>query len=321
MCKLVTHANSSLDALRMLSVVKEQNRPVIGFCMGDIGAFSRILAPACGSRISYMSLPVRPTAPGQYPVGSILAKTSSEIYALIGNPVSHSLSHITHNAVFQRNGIDAVYVKIALDKDQIDEAMTYFHKLQFKGFSVTTPLKQYFGANTVRFDAGKMAIFNTDGIGMLDAIEAKRKVAGKTVLILGAGATAESIAREAIKRNATVIISNRTHEKAALLADILGCKSCFWKESLHYDILINATTVYDDPFFDDIPPEALVADVISTKKTALLQLAIKKGSEIVSGHEMWVRQASFQFHFWKNLDPSAVYKEIQDVACSPIGLG
>lgn len=307
--KCVTQAQNGLDALRMLTAVKEQRAPVIGFCMGDVGAFSRILAPIYGSKISYTCLPGKPTAPGQC---TSLPKPSSNVYALVGKPVEHSLSHVTHNAVFQKNKIDAVYVKIAIDTEEVEEAVEHFVKLGFKGLSVTMPLKAYFGANTVRFSGANWTLCDTDGIGMLDAIEAKRKVAGKTILLLGAGSTAASIAKEALYRGAKVTISNRSKAKALQLGELFGCQVCPWKEAVSYDILINATCIWDEQFFDDIPQNALVADVISTKETALLQLAKEKGCERVSGHEMWLKQAAYQFAFWENLDPQKVQEDFQE---------
>lgn len=303
--KCVCHANSGLDGLRMLSVLKKWSATckLCAFCMGESGQFTRLLAPIFGASMNYYCLPGFATAPGQLSIDAPIYTKATERFALIGYPVAQSKSHITHNAVFRQKKIDAAYVKIEVRELEFDEAYAHIKNLGFSGLSVTMPLKEKIGGNTVRGSA----VCTTDGLGMLDAIEEKRKVKDKKILILGAGSTACFIAEEAIKRGAKVSIANRTAERAKKLAEKIGCAQSSWQSPLpYYDILINATSVGMKaghehlPFTEeDIHVGSLVADVISTGETALLQMAKKRGCEIVLGEQMWLRQAAYQFSFWK----------------------
>jgi 3-dehydroquinate dehydratase/shikimate dehydrogenase len=304
--KCVCHAKNGLDGLRMLSTLKKWSKQcsLTAFCMGEVGQFTRIVAPIVGSSMNYYCLPGFSTAPGQLSIDTPVYTKATELFALIGYPVEQSKSHITHNAVFRNKKIDAVYVKIEVKLTEFDEAYAHIKNLGFSGLSVTMPLKERIGGNTVRGNS----VCTTDGLGMLDAIEEKRKVQGKKVLLLGAGSTARFIAEEAKKRGAIVSIANRTANRAEKLASDLQCEHVLWQSPLpYYDILINATSVgmkgneHTLPFTEeDIHPKSLVADVISTAETALLQMAKKRGCETVLGHDMWLRQAAYQFSFWKN---------------------
>ncbi len=229
--KCVTMAHSSIDGLKMLASLQkyEKQKPTSGFCMGQEAVFTRLVAPIFGSQMSYYCLPGRPTALGQQTLHERISVTEKTfIYALIGYPIAHSLSHITHNKVFQKNNLDSVYVKIPLVASEYDAAMRYFYELSIKGLSVTMPLKDKVVGNTVRFDKETHAVCNTDGTGMLDAIEQKVNVKNKRMLILGAGFTGKTIAEEAIKRGALVCIANRTHQKANRASAKLECTMAPW---------------------------------------------------------------------------------------------
>jgi len=323
--KCVTMAHSSLDGLKMLTVLKSKAKsmPTIAFCMGQEALFTRQLAPIFGSRLSYCSLPNKPTALGQQAFHERIDVTdASAIYALIGDPIAHSLSHITHNAVFQKNSLDCIYVKISVKEFEFSSCMHYFASLGFKGLSVTMPLKAKLGGNTCRFVCQSYDICNTDGVGMLDAIEEKTVVQNKEMLILGAGFTAKTIASEAIKRGANVSIANRTQEKAAKIASELGCNVVLWDKKTvqkgFYDILVNATSigmnVHDELLFEkeDLPSNILVADVIWPNETKLLRMAKEMGSCVVYGHEMWLFQAAYQFAFWTSLSKQKAYNDLHE---------
>lgn len=68
MYKCVCMAKNVHDGVRMLHTVQRQKKDVIGFCMGEIGSFTRLLAKDFGSKISYVGLAGKPTAPGQFTV-------------------------------------------------------------------------------------------------------------------------------------------------------------------------------------------------------------------------------------------------------------
>lgn len=320
--KCVTWAKNGLDCLRMLSLVKK-HAPLIGFCMGEEGIASRILSPKYGGAVTFLSLAEKPTAIGQLQVGARVATRNSEVFALVGTPVAQSLSGYTHSRIFEKNTIDALYVKLAIDTHYLEQAKDYFDLLDFRGLSVTMPLKSYFGGNTVHYTPDGMRITNTDGIAMVDAIEQQQEVVGKNVIVFGAGATAEAICIELKKRGALLFIANRTQEKAEVLASWVGATVLAWDDALlkrPYDILINATSVGmkdDDSLFffcsGSCSPKAIVADVISTKQTPFLKWAAISKAFCIAGHQMWLLQAARQFAFWYGLCPKKVHRQLVEV--------
>lgn len=318
--KLVTMAHTSLDALRMLECV--QKNSCIGFCMGQHGRFSRVLAPIFGSSIIYASLEGLPTAPGQlsykelcdvYHVKAISRNTTP--FALVGGPfIEQSKGHILHNQLFRLRNRDAVYVKIFLEKEEFWEAFAFFQKLDFGGLSVTTPLKSMFSENapynTVSFHGSSYTIHNTDGIGMLDAIEKHCTVTEKHVVVIGAGSTGRAIAREAAVRGAQVTIVNRTVEKALAVAEDVGAVAVSLDEiedvlCSGYDVLVQATTSGKVAPFLPFKEKwfiqgAIVADVVcADTETLWIAMARRKGAIVVTGDDMWHQQAKYQQVLWK----------------------
>jgi len=280
--KIVTHAESSLDGLRMLAFLQKMSGtfPLTAFCMGEKGTFTRILQPLYGSFSSYSCLDNQQTAPGQlshtdmehiYRFSTL--SPSTRPYALIGKPLDHSLGHLLHNATFSRMGQDAIYVKIELEKHEAHTALSYFETLGFQGLSITMPLKQAFFEkpyNTAVRKHNRWDFHNTDGSGALDYLG---NVENKSMLIHGAGATAEAIGEEAIRRGAAVFIHNRTYEKAEILAKKIGAKPV--QELISADCIVNAT------------PAPVAGPVL-----------LDVNNKTSSGQGMWLRQGAKQQALW-----------------------
>ena len=311
--KIVGTAQSSIDGLRMLSFLQKHSAqfPLTAFCMGEKGSFTRILQPIYGGVWTYASIDdAKQTAPGQIAVKALkdiyhYEKLSPKTapFALVGDPLHLSPSHITHNAIFRRFGKDAVYVKISLNKEEFPTALPYLRSLGFQGLSVTMPLKnslhESLPFNTVHFQNGGQnsgTLHNTDGTGALDAIEDIEKVLGKKLLIFGAGATAESIAREAIQRGAFVTFHNRTVEKAANLAELLGCDASAEYKIDSYDIVVNATSA--DIEISNCKTQVIALDVRNSDSTPFLKRIQAEGGRAISGRKMWLRQAAKQLSIW-----------------------
>ncbi len=320
--KLATFAKSTNDALRML-VFSKAHSNVSSICMGEKGQFARVLGPVCGNLIDYACLSKeKETAPGQMSVQDLIqiyryAKLGprTKLYGLIGDPVSKSRGHLYHNEAFARRHLDCVYVKMQVSSDELSEFFPLAKKMGFMGLSVTMPLKEEvlpfvreidasalsIGAiNTLIFHQDRLVGANTDGIGALDAIEKKRPIFGKTVVILGAGGAARAIAFEAQKRGAHVCICNRTLQKAQELAQEVGCAfASFSNMPVNYDVLINCTPTLPDIDPKKIVSSALVMDVVYVpKETPFLLMAAKLGCEILYGEEMFFNQAAAQLAKW-----------------------
>ena len=312
--KIVTQAHSSLDALRMLSLMQKEGKkfPLIGLCMGEDAAFSRVLAPRYHSPIIYSCLrdSVK-TASGQIPYDSFVStynifrvSPSTVPFALIGDPVTNSRSHITHNKIFAYFRLDCVYVKIRIEQDEFQEALHFMSQLGFLGVSVTTPLKYCFQEgipiNTIRLGPSWESC-NTDGAAVSDALEHYGNLAQKQVAIIGAGPTAVSIADAAMKKGAQVTIFNRSHKK---ISYPLFSLDHLEKKLARFDICIQATSCGMNS--DDVLPleaawfskNVVALDVIGKEDTPFLQIVRLSGGKAISGVEMFERQAAKQFAFW-----------------------
>ena len=137
-------------------------------------------------------------------------------YALIGDPVAHSLSPDMQNAAFRAAGIDAVYDALRVPLDGLTGAMELL-RAEYAGWNVTTPLKETIvrhldacvtdaqeamAVNTVRAEKGHLTGHNTDGAGFMAAIAELWNFSprGKNACILGSGPAARAIARALEKR-------------------------------------------------------------------------------------------------------------------------
>ena len=161
----------------------------------------------------------------------INAKTN--LLCLIGNPVEHSFSPNIHNYLIKKNNLNMKYVCFNVKSGELENAIKGVKALGIKGCNVTIPHKVkiidyldevdknalLIGAvNTVKNEDGKLIGYNTDGIGFIKSITDKGyDIAGKKVLIIGAGGAARSIAVEMASIGAKEInLRNRSIKNASL---------------------------------------------------------------------------------------------------------
>jgi 3-dehydroquinate dehydratase / shikimate dehydrogenase len=335
--KIATMANSTIDALKMLRFVKENTKRsvrIIGICMGEHGHSTRILGPIFGNAIVYATLSEGlKVAPGQLTAEELITRYNyksinkeTAVLGLIGDPVKKSPSHNTHNVVIRQMGLNAIYSKFLVHPSDLHEFLELAKRLEFKGLSVTMPLKEYvtkelsepskdadtIGAiNTLKFDQKKVEGYNTDGIGALDALEDVLPVLGKKIVILGAGGAAKAIAWVAKERGAKLIILNRSTVKAEELATQVGAKYGALSEFPNiaaegYDVLINCTSLgmfADQPKLPidcgEMLDEKIVMDIIpGHEPTQFIEEARKKRCVTIQGNEMLMQQAVKQFKNW-----------------------
>lgn len=320
--KLTTMAHSTNDALRMLCFVKGKTN-ITGFCMGEAGQISRILAPVVGNVFNYVAIEER-VAPGQLTVEELQEiyhysrlHPQTKIYGLLGNPVSQSPSHRTHNAFFKEKGINALYLRMQVKEEELSSFFPLAKQLGIQGLSVTVPYKEKvisyldrwegdakeIGAvNTLTFAQQKLYGVNTDGKGALDVLEQKISVQGKSCVILGAGGAARAIGYEAVKRGAKVIILNRTLARAKALGEKLQASYGTLETLPPYDILINATSHLAPIAPLLLQPNTLVMEInFNGESSPLIQQARSLGCKVILGEEMFQQQALGQFSRWFSL--------------------
>ncbi|MBC8208657.1 MAG: shikimate dehydrogenase [Desulfobulbaceae bacterium] len=248
----------------------------------------------------------------------------TSLYGIVGNPVRHSLSPVMHNAAFQALGLNCVYVP--LPTEDVAAAMTGLRALGIQGVSVTIPHKEAvislldevdplamsIGAvNTIKAveQKGRVALLgsNTDWQGANQALLAVTDLAGKKVIILGAGGSARAIGFGLQQEGAQVILCSRTKSRGQSLAADLGCTwiSLEQSQELAGDVLVNATSVgMNDPQLSPVDASILdrfsvVMDIVYAPLiTRLLQEAESAGCLVVNGLEMLLYQGVAQFELW-----------------------
>ena len=110
-------------------------------------------------------------------------------YAVIGDPIDHSLSPNIHNAAFRHLELDHTYIAYKIPVGELSAGIDALKAIKIAGFNVTIPHKiemmkfldemdttcKVIGAvNTVSNDNGRLKGYNTDMIGFLDPIKKKK---------------------------------------------------------------------------------------------------------------------------------------------------
>lgn len=325
--KIATKARCICDSLRLLLFIKRCPERLSGICLGPLGQITRILGPVFGSFIDYTFEGVA-TGEGQLSLEELKKyhyfslNNQTRLFGLIGNPVDKSLSDYTHNALFRKEKLNAVYVKMPVEKDKLFHFLLLAKDCGFEGLSVTTPLKSLaftlcktrsqkdsaiHAVNTLKWQRGCLYGCNMDGKGALLALKEKSAISGKRMALLGAGSTARAIAFEMKREKVKLTLFNRTIRKARILAEELQCEykklKDFQKED--FDIIINATSCNLPLAKHVLPKNKMVFDVqINPLWNPFLRSCQKKGCLVIYGYEMFLQQAALQFAFWfkKNID-------------------
>jgi 3-dehydroquinate dehydratase/shikimate dehydrogenase len=289
-----------------------------------------------------------------YPVRSI--KPDTRVFGVLGDPVGHSLSPLLHNHVYQRLKVNAVYLPFRVPRGQLQQAVQAYDHVPVDGYSVTIPHKEAAAqlaaekepnvyttkaANTlVRRADGSFEAANTDYTAAVDSLKEHLAEKGKetgqsvelnqlAVLILGAGGAARAVAHALHREGAHLTITSRTFERSHALAEEVQCKAIDWhaRHSVLFDVLINCTPVGMHPNVDESPvhvsvlkPNVTVFDTIYTPETTLLIREAKaRGCHIITGVDMFVRQAARQIELFTGLTPPLeTMREITRKALSPL---
>ena len=193
----------------------------------------------------------------------------SKTFAVIGDPIDHSLSPNIHSAAFRELNLDCAYIAYRIPKGELEDGVESLKKIKIDGFNVTIPHKiemmkyldkfdescNIIGAvNMVTNDRGILKGYNTDMDGFLDPFK-KRNLSVKNlkVLLIGAGGAARAIVAGFAKEHAqSITIANRTLENANNIAEFsnkIGLKATAVKidevedTAKNYDVIVNATSV------------------------------------------------------------------------------
>jgi 3-dehydroquinate dehydratase / shikimate dehydrogenase len=265
-------------------------------------------------------------------------RPDTEIYGVVADPVGHSLSPLIHNAAFQKLGLNKVYVPLRVPREHLSTFIDEAAELGIKGLSVTIPHKEAMvdllnysdeavrgigATNTVVFREGQRYGYNTDYSAAMSSLE--EAIAGhfrddaaltnKTALVMGAGGVGRAIAFGLVERGAQVVVSDGVAERAGALAARLRCKAIDWpaRHGVYADIVINCTPIGMHPDVDDTPygkhhlrPAMVVFDAVyNPENTLLVKDARNQRCKVITGVDMFVRQAAMQFKLFTELDAPA----------------
>ncbi len=292
--KLVTHANTTADGLRVLRFLREESG-LIAFASGEAGSFTRLLAPVFGSPFTYCA-PKEPsplTAPGQLRVDDFHASVppgglgpGTSIFGVVGAPVAHSWSPRLFNMAMKAAHLDGIY--LPFEADSLEDFLALADDENFRGFSVTAPHKlaalaaaksaergaeQAGAANTlVRDPAGGWLASNSDVSALRQVLEGSLRAhasvgrrdiapADARVLVFGAGGAARAAAQATREIGAHLHLAARRDEPARELAERFRGRHVPRAElgAGEYDVLVHSTPAGSLARPDELPfePELL----------------------------------------------------------------
>ncbi len=255
-------------------------------------------------------------------------------YAIIGNPVAHSLSPEIHPLFAKQTGQELSYERVLAPLDGFAETVATFRAGGARGCNVTVPFKveafqlatahsaralQAGAANTLRFDSDGVYADNTDGIGLVTDLESNLGVnlAGRRILLLGAGGAARGVLGPLLaRRPLQIVLVNRTAAKAEALAREFadgGPVSAATFEALagaQFDIVINSTSASLDNASLPLPASVFAKDSLAYEmlygkgQTPFMALAQSAGARTADGLGMLIEQAAEAFLVWRGVRPA-----------------
>jgi len=267
----------------------------------------------------------------------ITSKTS--FLALIGNPVSHSLSPIMQNAAIKYLELDLIYIAIPCKNEDLKIVINSLKKMNCKGLNITIPFKEKVfdycheisavakkvkAINTLKLEENKVwSGTNTDIDGFIYPLK-KLNLVKKSSLILGSGGAARSVIQGLIelKLSKVTIISRKKNSLNELITNfkndieiegLLSTNSEIDKLIEDTDLIINTTPVgminttndveipFGESFWNSINSKTIVYDLIyNPSPTPFLKFCDKKGCMTIDGIQMLIAQGAKSLSFWTN---------------------
>ena len=258
-------------------------------------------------------------------------------FAVIGNPIHHSLSPQIHAMFAKEEGLLLDYEAVLSPLDQFQQTTQTLISQKISGANVTLPFKKEAyqlattnsqhariaeAVNTLEFKDKEIIGHNTDGIGLVRDLEQNLNLnlKSKKILLMGAGGAAEGVLYSMLEKNPLEItLSNRTIEKS----NVMKNKMHAYAKNLHvdlnvveianlpheyFDVIINATSAslneadlgLDNKVFHD---QCLAYDMMYGKETPFIKQAKSQHAKTSDGLGMLVEQAAEAFYIWHHIKP------------------
>ena len=256
-----------------------------------------------------------------------------KLFAIVGNPISHSLSPVLHNYWFNKYKIEASYSLLNVEEKDLENVVNKIRNKELNGINVTLPYKQKIipfvdqlindakstnSVNTIVLDDTNTLVGeNTDVFGLQAAyLKEINHIENKKVLVIGAGGVSPSVIFSLEKSKIQdITIVNRTYEKSIFLKkrfnylNILEWKSLS-QEIRKYDIIINATSLglkNGDDFefnFENVKDNLIYIDTIYNPiETKTLKFLKEKKIKTFNGLDMFIYQGQKSFYLWNKINP------------------
>lgn len=254
-------------------------------------------------------------------------------FAVFGNPIGHSKSPRIHALFSSQTGIEHTYGTVLAPHEEFEETLRSFFDCGACGANITVPFKERAFAesdelteraamsgavNTLKkLEDGRLLGDNTDGIGMLSDLERLALLnKGDRVLLVGAGGAARGVILPLLSYGCSVVVTNRTFERAQHLSHIFAAKGNIEAMDLDdltgesFDLIINATASGikgETPAIPDnvFTPQTRIYDMYyQAGLTPFITRAKNHGvTRYADGLGMLVGQAAHAFYLWHGVMP------------------
>jgi len=266
--------------------------------------------------------------------------TEIKKFAVLGHPISHSLSPQIHSLFAKQFSINLEYKKFDINKDSFLENVKRLKHEGYYGLNITLPLKYSAfqicenlseraslckSVNTITFEDKNIIGDSTDGRGLINDLDKKGiNIKDKNIFLVGAGGAANGVIYDLILNNPKkIFLTNRTFAKAIEM-------KAYWqffadKHQVNldvidsnfktkFDLIINATSAslssLEPPIpltaFDFLNVNGSCYDMMYGIKTPFINASYKKTNSVFDGLGMLIEQAAESFKIWHQLNPKTI---------------
>lgn len=266
---------------------------------------------------------------------------ATQLYAVLGHPIGHSLSPAMHNAALAALNMDAVYLAFDVPPAKLMRSLECLGELGCGGVNLTVPLKEVAfrgianlndsarrlgSVNTVKFTPRGLEGYSTDGEGFLRAIREafQCSVAGRSLFILGCGGAGRAVAlASALAGAERLVLADLEPARIRKLAQEITALSgkmtvreiepdpeAWIRAGREADIIVHATPVGMRPGEESLlgaeafHPGQLVYDLIYMfPETAVMKVARERSARVANGLGMLLHQGALSFAIWTGVEP------------------
>lgn len=331
--KLVNTATSIKDEFTALSLLKSLGRTdTIAYSTGLLGYWSRLAALQLGAPAVFGSVSSDAAANAEPSIKKLIddyglpgVRPVRELFAIIGNPIFHSLSPRLHNASYRALNYPALFVPLHVESfTEFWQEFVLSRALDSLGFpingmtvasphkeaallmakNVSSMARQAESANILVRNNGWWNADTTDpGVIYMASSERSFQPKDKRAAVIGCGGAGRAIAAALIQSGAGVTLINRGAERGNHAAELLGLSylPLLDFDAQGYDIVVNATPVGRDtdeiPFkIETLSSEAMVIDLVyGSRPTPLVDSTQAREQLVIDGRDVLLTQVVQQF--------------------------